>query len=113
MDEQPVQLIKETRQPIAETKNHPQRIDYEYKRNGTASIFMFCEPLAGWRQATAREQRTKFDWAQEVAALLDGRYADCKQIAKLLGEISFWYDFYCRFPLQERLIVLFKPLVTQ
>ena len=54
MDEQPVQLIKETRQPIPETKSHPQRFDYEYERNGTASIFMFCEPLAGWRQATAR-----------------------------------------------------------
>ncbi len=61
MDEQPVQLIKETRQPIAATKNHPKRVDYEYERNGSASIFMFCEPLAGWRQATARKRRTKLD----------------------------------------------------
>ena len=41
MDEQPVQLIKESRQPIAATKNHPKRGDYEYERVGTASIFMF------------------------------------------------------------------------
>ena len=52
MDEQPVQLTKETRKPIPATKDHPQRVDYEYERNGTASIFMFCEPLGGWRQAT-------------------------------------------------------------
>jgi len=47
MNEQPVQLINETRQPIPATKNQPQRIEYEYERNGTASIFMFLEPLAG------------------------------------------------------------------
>ncbi len=88
MDEQPVQLINETRQPIAATKNHPKRVDYEYERNGTASIFMFCEPLAGWRQATAREHRTKFDWAHEVAFLLDGRYADCNQITLVCDNLN-------------------------
>ena len=80
MDEQPVQLVKETRQAIPGTQDHPQRVDYEYERNGTASIFMFAQPLAGWRQATARPQRTKADWAQEVAALLDGRFAHCPHI---------------------------------
>jgi len=47
MDEQPVQLLKETRIPIAATKQHPRRVDYEYERAGTASIFMFCERLSG------------------------------------------------------------------
>ena len=54
MDEQPVQLLKETRVSIAATKNHAKRVDYEYERNGTASIFMFAEPLAGFQQATTR-----------------------------------------------------------
>ena len=54
MDEQPVQLTKETRTPIAETADHPKRVDYEYARAGTACIFMFNEPLAGWRSATSR-----------------------------------------------------------
>jgi hypothetical protein len=53
MDEQPVQLIGETRVPIPATKEHPQRVDYEYERKGTASIFMFAEPLSGFPQATA------------------------------------------------------------
>ena len=74
MDEQPVQLLKETKVPIAATKRHAKRVDYEYERNGTASIFMFAEPLSGFRQATARERRTKVDWAIEVAQLLDTRY---------------------------------------
>src|SRR6058998_1001372 len=77
MDEQPVQLLKETRVSIAATTKHGRRVEYEYERNGTASIFMFAEPLSGFRQTTARPQRTKVDWAVEVAALLDTRYADC------------------------------------
>ncbi len=80
MDEQPVQLHKETRTPIKATAKHPKRVDYEYERAGTASIFMFTEPLAGWRETTARQRRTKTDWATEVARLLEGRYAECKKV---------------------------------
>ena len=88
MEEQPVQLIKETRVPIEATKDHGKRTDYDYERNDTASIFMFCAPLGGWRQATAREQRTKCDWAQEVAALLDGKYADTEQITLVCDNLD-------------------------
>jgi hypothetical protein len=88
MDEQPVQLVKETRTPLPGTKEHARRVDYEYERNGTASIFMFCEPLAAWRQATARPQRTKADWAREVAALLDGRYAGCERVVLVCDNLN-------------------------
>src|SRR5829696_8278048 len=80
MDEQPVQLLKETRVPIAGTKKHGKRVDYEYERNGTASIFLFAEPLSGFLQATARQRRTKTDWALEVGQLLDSRYADSERV---------------------------------
>ena len=85
MDEQPVQLLKETRVPIAATTKHGRRVDYEYERNGTASIFMFAEPLSGFRQATARVRRTKADWAIEVAQMLDTRYAACEAVT-LVGD---------------------------
>jgi hypothetical protein len=88
MDEQPVQLIKETRQAIAATAKHARRVDYEYERAGTASIFMFTEPLAGWREATARESRTKFDWAQEVARLMEGRYRQCAKITLVCDNLN-------------------------
>jgi hypothetical protein len=80
MDEQPVQLLKETRVPIPATATHAKRVDYEYERAGTANIFMFTEPLAGWREVSVRATKTKFDWATEMARLLDGRYADCEKI---------------------------------
>lgn len=88
MDEQPVQLVEETRQSIPATKTHPKRVDYEYKRNGTATVFLFCEPLAGWREANARKQKTKVDWAREVAQLLHTRYAECEQVTLLCDNLN-------------------------
>ena len=54
MDEKPFQLLNETRQPIPATKSHPKRVDYEYERAGTVSLFLFCEPLTGKRYVTVR-----------------------------------------------------------
>jgi DDE superfamily endonuclease len=88
MDEQPVQLIKETRQPIPATRQHARRIDYEYERAGTASIFMFTEPLAGWREATARATKTKLDWAMEVGRLLEGRYRKCRLVTLVCDNLN-------------------------
>ena len=73
MDEQPVQWLKETRVPIAATRTHGRRVDDEYERHGTASLFMFAAPLSGFRHAPARRRRTKADWASAVAQRLDAR----------------------------------------
>ena len=88
MDEQPIQLLKETREPIAATKNHPRRVDYEYERAGTASIFMFCQPLTGWRQVSVRERRTKIDWAREVEELLRTRYASAQKVILICDNLN-------------------------
>ena len=88
MDEQPVQLLNETRVPVAATKAHPRRVDYEYERAGTASIFMFCEPLSDWREVQVRKQRTKVDWAREVAHLLDTRYAQSEKVILICDNLN-------------------------
>ena len=88
MDEQPVQLLKETRVPIAATKQHGRRVDYEYERNGTASIFIFAEPLSGFRQATARHRRTKGDWVSEVAQIWDTRYAAGEEVTLVCDNLN-------------------------
>lgn len=87
MDEQPVQL-KETRNPIPATAKHGKRVDYEYERAGTASIFMLTEPLAGWRQVSVRQRRTKEDWATEIAQLLEGRYAHCERVILVCDQLN-------------------------
>jgi hypothetical protein len=88
MDEQPVQLHKEVRKPIGATRKHARRVDYEYERCGTASIFMFTEPLAGWREVTVREQRTKVDWAWEIERLLTVRYKRAKKIILVCDNLN-------------------------
>lgn len=88
MDEQPVQLLKETRTPIPATARHGKRVDYEYERAGTATIFMFAEPLAGWRDVTVRPTKTKVDWAIEMARLLEGRYAGCEQVTVVCDNLN-------------------------
>jgi hypothetical protein len=88
MDEQPVQLLKETRAPIPATKDHGRRVDYEYERAGTANIFMFTEPLAGWRQVSVRATKTKVDWASEMAPLLEGRYAACRKVILVCDNLN-------------------------
>jgi len=88
MDEQPVQLLKETRAPIPATAEHAKRVDYEYERAGTATIFMFTEALAGWREVSVRERKTKIDWATEMARLLEGRYATCEKVIVVCDNLN-------------------------
>lgn len=88
MDEQPIQLLKETREPIAGTKEHPRRVDYEYERAGTASIFMFTEPLSDWRRVSVRDRRTKVDWAQEMDQLLATRYASAQKVILVCDNLN-------------------------
>ncbi len=100
MDEQPVQLLKETRVPIAATTQQGTRVDDEYARHGTASIFLCAAPLSGFRQATARERRTKVDWAIEVAQLLDTRYVACAKVTLVCDNLNTHTTgaFYEAFP---------------
>ena len=49
---------------------------------------MFCEPPTGWRQATARQRRTKTDWAHEVAAVMERRYASCEKVTLVLDNLN-------------------------
>ena len=74
MDEQSRQLIKETRIPLPAIPGKPKRVDYEYERNGNANIFLFVEPLAGWRHVNVRERRTSVDWAHEIKELPEVHY---------------------------------------
>jgi hypothetical protein len=88
MDEQPVQLVKETRPPLEAEPGRPRRYDHEYERAGTACIFLFNEALQGWRQVRVRPQRTAVDWAQEVAALLEGRYAQAEKVILICDNLN-------------------------
>jgi transposase len=78
-DETPVQLIGETRQSIPAQKGHPERYDYEYRRGGTANIFMFFAPLLNWRHIKVTERRTKVDWAACIDELVHQHFPNAER----------------------------------
>jgi hypothetical protein len=80
MDEQSVQLIRETRKPIPLAPGIVERHDYEYERAGTANNFLFTEPSRGWRKVNVRERKTGRDWAEELKELLDVDYPKAKKV---------------------------------
>ena len=88
MDEQSRQLIKETRTPLAAAPGKPQREDYEYERNGTANLFMFVEPLTGWRQVTVTERRTAVEWAHQIRDLVDVHYPQAERIRLVMDNLN-------------------------
>jgi len=88
MDEQPVQLVKEVRRPLPTRPGRPRRYDHEYERAGTACVFLFTEALQGWRDVRVRSQRTAADWAQEVADVLEGRYAEAEKVILICDNLN-------------------------
>lgn len=88
MDEQPTQLIKEKHAIIPAAPGRSQRVDYEYKRNGTAVNFLFTEPLGDWRRVSVRERRTKIDWAEEIKQLLDVDYPEAEVVVLVMDNLN-------------------------
>jgi len=88
MDEKPFQLLDEVREPIPMKPAKPLREDSEYERNGTCSIFIFTEPLTGWRHVEVRNQRTRIDWAQQVQELLEIHYPHAPKIKLVMDNLN-------------------------
>jgi len=70
-DEKLHQLVSEVRQPLPAVPGKPRRYDYEYRREGTCNLFMFFQPLRGWRHIKVTERRTARDFAQCMRELVD------------------------------------------
>ena len=117
MDEKPYQLLDDARTPIPMESGSPERVDNEYKRNGTCSIFIFTEPLAGWRQTEALPQRTKKDWAHKIQWLLDQEYPEADKVVLVMDNLNTHTtsSLYEAFPpdeafrLAQRLEIHFTP----
>ena len=87
-DETSKQLIGHTRDPIGAQTGCLQRYDYEYKRNGTRNLFVFCEPKGGWRHVEVTERRTAVDFAEQMRWLVDQAYPDAIVIRLVLDNLN-------------------------
>jgi len=88
MDELSKQLVGETRTPIPAAPGQPARYDYEYVRNGVGNLFLFFEPLAGWREVKVTARRTMLDWAAAVRELVDVHYPEAEVIVLVMDNLN-------------------------
>ena len=88
MDEKPYQLLGDARAPLPMRPGDDLKIDSEYVREGTCSIFVFTEPLGGIRHVSVHEQRTARDWAHEIKYLMDVSYPDVERIILVMDNLN-------------------------
>lgn len=88
MDEKPYQLLGNAREPLPMRQASCAKLDSEYVRDGTASIFLFCEPLASWCHVTALPRRTALDWAAQIKELLTVHYPDTPLIRLVMDNLN-------------------------
>ena len=88
MDEKPYQLLGEARASWAMRPGDNKKVDSEYVRNGTCSIFAFVEPLGGRHRVCAKEHRTAIDWAHEIKFLVDEMHPDAERITLVMDNLN-------------------------
>ena len=105
LDEAAKQLLAEVRAPLPMRPGHPERVDNEYTREGTAALFMVCEPLAGRRHVFVRARRTRLDFAAGIKTLCDELYPQAEKIVLVMDQLNTHgvASLYAAFPPQEAL----------
>jgi hypothetical protein len=88
MDEASKQLLRDDQPPEPMQPGRPAREDYHYERRGTQALFMFFDPIRGYRHVSARDSRTAVDWAEEIAWLLEVAYPDAKKVKLVCDNLN-------------------------
>ena len=89
LDEKPVQLLADAREPLPPEPGVVRRQDHEYRRNGTANVFCASEPLGNWRRLAVTDRRTRVDWAHFVRDLVDAPgYRDAEVIVLVMDQLN-------------------------
>jgi hypothetical protein len=88
LDEVSKQLLADARPPEPVAPGRPRRQDYEYRRGGTANLFLICEPLRGWRSVRVTDRRTRVDWAWAVRELAEVHYPAAETIVLVMDNLN-------------------------
>ena len=88
IDEKPVQLLADVRDPLPPRPGDPAKADAEYARNGTANVFCAFEPLGNWRDLAVTDRRTAADFARQMRHLCDELYPDAEVIRVVLDNLN-------------------------
>jgi transposase len=88
IDEKSKELRSTPRGSLSAEQDKPERIDYEYERNGTANIFIAAEPLVGRRKLTVTDRRTSLDFAEQLKMLVDEQYPQAEKIELVADNLN-------------------------
>jgi len=88
LDETSKQLLSELREPLPMEPGKPMRVDSQYRREGTRNLFLACEPLRGWRHLKVTHRRTRIDWAEFIAELVDVHYPTADKIVLVMDNLN-------------------------
>jgi hypothetical protein len=88
MDEASKQLLAHAQAALALAPGVPVREDYHYERHGVQALFVFFDPLRGWRRVSCRDSRTRVDWAEEVRVLLEEDYPDAETVTLVCDNLN-------------------------
>ena len=118
MDEASRQILSDKTEPLPMKPGMPKSVDDKYERQGVRSLFMFYNPIDGWRRVGCRESRTRTDWAEEIRQLLEKDYPSAKMITLVCDNLnthdiaSLYHTFEAEIAgqLRERLQLVFTPI---
>jgi hypothetical protein len=88
LEERSQPWVAETRTPVPAAPGQPERVDYDYARCGTATLFLTGEPLVGHRHVTVTAQRTAVDGAAAVRDLLEVRYPQAERVVLVMDHLN-------------------------
>lgn len=88
MDEASKQLVADVEPALPMTPGHPRREDHHYERKDVRAVFMFFDPIHGWRRVSNRRSRTREDWAEEIRTLVDIDYAHAETITLVMDNLN-------------------------
>ena len=88
MDEASKQVVADLNPALPMTPGRPRREDHHYERKDVRALFMFFDPIGGWRRVNSRASRTRQDWAEELQTLIDVDYPNAEQITLVCDNLN-------------------------
>lgn len=88
MDEAAKQLVADVELALPMSPGHPRREDHHYQRKGVRALFMFFDPIRGWRRVSSRQRRTRIDWAEEVKRLIEQDYPQAARVTLVCDNLN-------------------------
>ena len=88
MDEAAKQVTADVDPALPMTPGRPRREDHHYQRKDVQAIFLFFDPLRGWRRVISRDSRTRVDWAEEIRRLLEEDYPDATRVTLVCDNLN-------------------------